>query len=178
MDRKFWRNNMVKNNLNQKYTLAMTEFAAGNIEKSVDLLTEILNQDSVHKLALISRGSAYLKLNEANNALDDFNRAIDVDPDYVRAHHLRGLAHERQGHDKEALADFDRSIELDPEYGSGYYSRATLHAKLGHEDLASQDIEMVAHLTNRNIEEFANDNNIWRSQHLRLESMLGNEFER
>ncbi len=28
---------------------------------------------------------------------------------------------------------------------------------------------MVTHLTNVNIESFANENNIWRSQHLKLE---------
>jgi hypothetical protein len=34
---------------------------------------------------------------------------------------------------------------------------------------ATEDIEMVTHLTNVNIETFARENNIWRSQHLKLE---------
>ena len=46
------------------------------------------------------------------------------------------------------------------------------------EDLAVEDIEMIQHLTNKNIETFANDNNVWRSQHLRLESMLESELQR
>jgi Tfp pilus assembly protein PilF len=169
---------MNNNDLNDAYTEAMTEFAAGNIEKSVYLLTNIIENDASHKLAFISRGSAFLKLSDSKKALSDFNRAIEIDPAYARAHHLRGLANEQLGNNEDALSDFDHSIELNPEYGSGYYSRATLRAKLGHEDLASEDIQMVAHLTNRNIEEFANDNNVWRSQHLRLESMLENELNR
>jgi len=49
---------------------------------------------------------------------------------------------------------------------------------MGHEDLAMEDIAMVQYLTNKNIETFANDNNIWRSQHIRLESMMESELGR
>ena len=59
-----------------------------------------------------------------------------------------------------------------------YHSRAILHTKMGNEDLAMEDIEMVQHLTNKNIETFANENNVWRSQHLRLESIMESELGR
>jgi hypothetical protein len=50
---------------------------------------------------------------------------------------------------------------------------------MGHTDLASEDIEMVTHLTNKEIETFANENNVWRSQHLRLEEMeVADVFDR
>ena len=62
-----------------------------------------------------------------------------------------------------------RVIDLDPEYGAAYYSRANLHFNMGNEDRAMEDVEMVTHLTNVNIETFANEKNIWRSQHLKLE---------
>lgn len=41
------------------------------------------------------------------------------------------------------------------------------------------EMEMVARLTEKNIETFANENNVWRSRHLRLEAegILG-EIER
>ena len=117
-------------------------------------------------------------MNRLEEALDDFNRAIGIDPDYARAFHLRGLVAEKQGADARALEDFSRAIDIDPEYGAAYHSRATLHTKMGHEDLAVEDIAMVQHLTNKNIETVANENNIWRSQHLRLESMMESELGR
>jgi hypothetical protein len=49
---------------------------------------------------------------------------------------------------------------------------------MGNEDLAVEDIMMIQHLTNLNVETFANDNNIWRSQQMRLESTLETELER
>ena len=84
---------------------------------------------------------------------------------------LRGLVFEKTGDDPGALGAFNRAVDLDPEYGAAYYSRATLHTKMGREDLAAEDMQMVTHLTNVNIETFANENNIWRSHQLRLEEM-------
>jgi hypothetical protein len=46
-----------------------------------------------------------------------------------------------------------------------------LHTKLGDADRAAADMKMVTHLTEVNIEIFANENNIWRSQQLRIECM-------
>ncbi|UCE51905.1 MAG: tetratricopeptide repeat protein [Desulfobacterales bacterium] len=113
-----------------------------------------------------------------DEALADFSHAIDLDPGYARAFHLRGLVKDKQGNPKSALKDFNQAIELDPEYGAAYYSRATLHSKMKHEDLALEDIEMVQHLTNKNIETFANENNVWRLQHLKLESIMESELTR
>ena len=46
------------------------------------------------------------------------------------------------------------------------------------EEEAMGDIEMVQHLTNKNIEIFANENNVWRSRQLKLESIMESELER
>ncbi len=72
-----------------------------------------------------------------------------------------------------------QAIELNPEYGAAYHSRANLHAKLGEEILATEDIKTATALTEVNIEAFANDNNIWRSQHMKLEEMgVADTFDR
>jgi tetratricopeptide (TPR) repeat protein len=154
------------------------ELINNNFEKSIQCFTEVLQLDPDYKLALVSRGSAFLKIDNIDEAIKDFDRAIDVDPDYARAYHLRGIAKEKNGKDESALVDISQAIDLDPEYGAAYHSRATLHTKMGNEDLAMEDIEMVQHLTNKNIETFANENNVWRSQHLRLESVMESELGR
>jgi len=160
------------------YRDGMYEFLNNSFDKSVAILSEAIALDPERKLTFVSRGSAYLRLDNLDLALEDFNRAIDLDPGYARAYHLRGLVRERQGDDDAALKDFNRAIEINPEYGAAYQSRATLRTKMGLENDALEDIAMVQHLTNKNIETFANENNVWRSQHLRLESILENELGR
>ena len=162
---------------NDHYINGMFEFLRDNFGKSIELLTQAIEEDNDHKLAYMSRGSAYLRLERLDDAIADFDHAIHLNPDFPRSYHLRGLAKEKQGTFVEAIADFSKAIELDPEYAAAYYSRATLHSKMGNEDLAVDDIQMVQHLTNANIETFANENNVWRSQHMRLEAIAENEMQ-
>ncbi len=149
----------------------MIEFAKDNIDKSIELFTRAIDLNAESRLAYTARGSAYMKMGRDDDALKDFDKAIEIDPDSSRAYHLRGLLREKRGQNDSALSDFNKAIDLNPEYGAAFYSRATLLTKLGREEEAVQDMQMVTHLTNKNIETFANENNLWRSQHLRMEAM-------
>jgi len=160
------------------FTNAMSNLMKNKLGMSIDLLNEILNADPADRLATLARGSVYLKMNQPNRAISDFNRVLELDPKHAKAHHLRGLAQEMTGSDDQALKDFDRAIDIDPEYGAAFYSRATLLTKMGQEDAAADDMQMVAHLTNLNIENFANENNVWRSRQLQVEEMLETEMQR
>jgi Tfp pilus assembly protein PilF len=163
---------------NDLFANAMSNFMKDKFGISIDLLNEILDVDSEDKLALLARGSVYLKMGNAKNAIDDFSRTIEMDPNHAKAYHLRGLAREKMGDNDKALNDFDRAIDIDPEYIAAYYSRATLLTKTGQEDSAAEDMKMVAHLTNVNVESFANENNLWRSRHLQMEGILQSEMNR
>ena len=165
-------------NVKELYSYGMYEFLNNNYDKSIEILTRALEMDPERKLTLASRGAAYLRVERLDEAFADFNKAIELDAKYARAYHLRGLVEEKRENHELALKDFDRAIELNPEYGSAYQSRATLHTLMGNEDRAVEDIAMVQHLTNKNIETYANENNVWRSQQLRVESMTETELTR
>lgn len=159
----------------QKFDEAMVDFVSQNYTKSIDLLSEAIAFDPKFKLAIKSRGAAHLRLGNIQDALSDFNRVLDLQPNNARTFHLRGLAHEKAGDYKKAISDLDKAIEINPEYGAAYHSRANLNSKLGKTDQAAEDIEMVTHLSEVNIETFANDNNVWRSRHLHLESIYNDD---
>ena len=168
-----------KDKARQLFKKGMAEFLDQNYGNSIETLSRAIELDPNHKLALLSRGTGYMKMDRAQDAKADFGRVIEIDPDYARAYHLRGLVHESAGDPHGALHHFNRAIELNPDYGAAYYSRANLHAKLGEEILATEDIKTATTLTEVNIEEFANDNNIWRSQHMKLEEMgVADTFDR
>ena len=170
---------MDKSNRNKElFTDAMSKLMKNKLGMSLDLLNEILNADPDDRLAILARGSVYLKMNQPDHAISDFSRILELDPKHAKAHHLRGLAREITGSNDEALRDFDQAIQIDPEYGAAYYSRASLRSKLGQEDLAAEDMKMVAHLTNLNIESFANENNVWRSRQLQMEDIFETELPR
>ena len=163
---------------NETLTQAMQALIDHNYGTGIELFSKIIDEQPENHMAIMSRGTAYLRTDDIGSALEDFNRVIELDPDNARARHMRALTYEKMGNNPAALDDINRAIDLNPEYGVAYFSRATLNTKMGRTDEATNDIQMVAHLTNRNIEEFANENNVWRSQHLRLESMMESELNR
>ena len=160
----------------EKFEEGMADFASQNYVRSIERLSEAIKIKPDFSLALKSRGAAFLRLDKFQDAISDFTKVVEMDPENARAFHLRGLAFEKFGENDKALDDFNRAIALNPSYGAAYHSRAILHTKMGHTDMATEDIQMVAQLTEINIEAFSNDNNVWRSQQLRLESMYNDNI--
>jgi tetratricopeptide (TPR) repeat protein len=169
---------MTAHTTSNLFEQAMSAFVKSDYDNSLGLLDQVIERDPGHKLALTTRGVAELKMNRPDAAIESFNRNIEIDPTYARAYHMRGLALASKGDSRAALDDFAKAIELNPEYGAAYHSRATLYAKLGENELATGDIQTVVHLTNVNVEAFANENNVWRSSQLRVEDMLESELNR
>ena len=170
----------MTNNRNAKelFSEGMSEFVNNHLDESVRLLTTAIERDPEFKLALIGRGSAYLKLERLKEAHADFSRAVEIDDQYARAFHLRGLVREKLGQDAAAIEDFDRAVALDPDYGAAYYSRGALHAKMSNEDAAIADMQMATHLGSVNLEKYMNTANVWQNQHMRVEEAIETELAR
>jgi tetratricopeptide (TPR) repeat protein len=146
-------------------------FVGDHISDAIEAFTRVIDQDPRHRLAYSSRGVAYLRMERVRDALKDFDQAVALSPGHAKSYHLRGLAHEKLGEIDQAVRDFDEAIRLDPAYGAAYYSRSTLLSLMGNVDQAFEYLQMYTSLTQKNLEEFMNDNNIWQSRQLHLEEM-------
>jgi len=58
--------------------------------------------------ALTNRGFGYRQTHQRERALNDFNRAIDLDADYLPAYCARGNLYHELGEITQAIQDFDR----------------------------------------------------------------------
>ena len=74
---------------------------------------------------------AYFKKEEVDLAIEDFDKAIDLHPNYAETYYYRGLAYDTKGDYDFAIEDFTKAIELNPDEAIFYYSRgvARLHLK-------------------------------------------------
>lgn len=162
---------MNDNNMNVWFEKGMTAFVNNDFEDAVKKFSLVIEADRDFRLAFVSRGAAYLLLERVRDAIDDFTRAIDIDPNHAKPYHLRGLAHERNGHPEQALEDMNRAIEVDPQYGAAYLSRSALFSRMGKNEESFEDIQTYTAITEKNLQTFAHENNIWQSRQFRLEEM-------
>ncbi len=78
-----------------------------------------------------NRGVTYDNLKQAEQALADYNRAIELDPQSAKAYLNRGTTYSDLGQAEQALADYNRAIELDPQDATAYFNLGALFANNG-----------------------------------------------
>ena len=74
---------------------------------------------------LNNRGNALRGAGRLQDAMDSYERAIEVAPDYAEAHSNRGNVLQALKRVPEALACYDRALELSPDYADAHCNRGT-----------------------------------------------------
>jgi len=118
---------------------AEASYKAGDYEGAVAALTHAIDLRPDDVNALTSRGSVFCYgLSRLKEAIADYTKAVQLDPDYGHAYSLRATVRCRTGQLEEALADASRSIQLsteDPDLvmvrAGRHYARADVLALLG-----------------------------------------------
>jgi tetratricopeptide (TPR) repeat protein len=75
------------------------------------------------------RGLQYFRQADIVNAVSDFNKTIQLDPNDHDAYFCRGLAYGEQGKYSEAVVDFSTAIRLYPKFARAYCNRALAYLK-------------------------------------------------
>lgn len=72
--------------------------------------------DCTHQVSLPSslQGQAYRQWGKPVEALTMLNRALEYDPTYAHALHVRGMLHFGLGEHAKALVDLDKAAKLEP----------------------------------------------------------------
>jgi tetratricopeptide (TPR) repeat protein len=91
-------------------------------------------------------GNTYHGLGNYQQALEDFDRAIELDPTFAEAYWGRGKTYRELGNNPQAIKDFDRAIELEPKFSETYWDRGKIYNELGNHQQAIEDWKMAAKL--------------------------------
>lgn len=94
-------------------------FADGQYEKARQGYRELLEQDPNDLDARRGLARTLMEMERYDEALAQFNRAIDADPDFGATYANRAILYDRTGRYRKALTDYRRAIELDPELDEG-----------------------------------------------------------
>ena len=74
-------------------------------------------------------------------AMEDYTRALALEPDHAWTHQLRGSAYHEQGKLEEALADYDKATEADPNLTYAWIHRARVWLEMRQPQRAILDLK-------------------------------------
>ncbi len=130
---------------------AASALVRGNVDQAITLYNEALEDKTLpndrRATILNDRGVALARRQQHKDAIEDFNRAIQLYPEYAAVYNNRGSLLLGLGVVREAVKDFDRAIVLAPGYAAAYSNRAGAYIKLGQVDRAIADYSRSIALT-------------------------------
>jgi tetratricopeptide (TPR) repeat protein len=107
----------------------------------VTLWTDVIHKSSYPVRAYNSLGTVYLERGDLEKAMNDFNTALRLKPDFVPAYVNRGLVYLQKGEKDRALEDFNTALSIDPTYAPAYYDRGSIYYKQGDLKNAKADFD-------------------------------------
>jgi tetratricopeptide (TPR) repeat protein len=143
-DRKFKRNievvdkgEWVTNIHSQQWRAIPQE----SIEKGVYLKN--ISKKGVIGIQLLIRGKTYLDNGDFNSAIQDYNKALEINPNYAEAHHGLGRAYEEKREFDSAIAEYNKVLEINPNSADIYLNRGNVYEKKGDFDAAIAEYNKV-----------------------------------
>jgi tetratricopeptide (TPR) repeat protein len=81
--------------------------------KALKCFSNVLEKLPEDKTVYIARGLVYQDMGNHQFAVNDFNSAINLDPNFAEAYYRRGVSKLKSRRYHEAIEDFRKSLELD-----------------------------------------------------------------
>ncbi len=111
-------------------------YGLGKYKEALEAYAQVLAQVPNDEGTLLNRAHCYADMQQYELALQDLNRALELDPDWAWAFHLRGVVYEQMGKFDKALRDYDQAIHFDPKYAPSAQGRERVLKKRGPRGLA------------------------------------------
>ena len=119
-----------------------------------------------------------------NEALNAYNKAIDLNPNDASAYYNRGLAYDNLDKDDLAIADYEKAIELNPKYGDAFNNLAKTYGRRGYYKQAILFYDRVIELNPKDADAYYNRGKAYErlgdsrfaNQDLKIAAKLGNIF--
>lgn len=123
--------------------------ALGDFTKAIGLSTD----PETKSRNFYNRGIAYKTAGGLDQALEDFSKAIELDPSFAGAYNNRGGVLRRLGRFSLAIEDYKRSIEIDPS-APAYYNLGLVYAEIKETELARSNVQKAAGMGLKEAQEF------------------------
>ena len=122
----------------------------GNYDEAIEFYSLAIDAGDLPDKSLAyvfnNRGASYRNLSQYNRAIEDYDAAIRLNPDYATAFYNRGIAYDLKGFHGLAIDDFDTAIRLNPDLPDAYNQRGLAYSRDGRYDIAIQNFSEAIRL--------------------------------
>ena len=102
-----------------EYHAANKFFEDGAYERALNSYDNALQLNSSNIHALRGKARSLMQLGKENEALDAFNEAIAIEPEFGGTYANRGILFDRMGEYELALQDYQTALKIDPDIAEG-----------------------------------------------------------
>jgi tetratricopeptide (TPR) repeat protein len=94
----------------------------------------------------VNDGIANSQKGRYDQALQDFNQALQLKPKDPALITFRGITYYAKGNNAKAIEDFDAALAIDPKFGRAYYQRGMVYDNMEKYDKAVADLKTAKRL--------------------------------
>ncbi|CDR09784.1 tetratricopeptide repeat protein [Streptomyces iranensis] len=138
-------------NRGQQILTALEDTSAPGVAALTLLIRQDILDTDGRALAHTLRGRDHRNAGRYEQALNDYNAALALDPIRKRVRFGRGATYRLMGRYDDALTDFNRAIELDPDYAVALVRRGQTYRVMGRYGDALTDLDRAMELESNNL---------------------------
>jgi serine/threonine protein kinase len=114
------------------------------------------------------RGLAHVSMRNYEQAVIDYTRAIELDPNYVEPYHNRSIVHLLMDNYGQALLDCNKAVDLAPDFIPAYINRGITYTGLRNYDFAIEDYNKALELSPKSAFAYYNraNSHLWMGNYL------------
>lgn len=135
--------------MTKKLEQAVELLKSGDFNRALSQLNALIAEGSEDPDVYSYRGVVLLNLNRKPEALKDFDKAVDLQPDYSYRYASRAFARDAMGDIPGAIADYEKAIELDPEDAIAHNNLGLLIEKSGNQNAAKKHFDSADKLAEK-----------------------------
>lgn len=137
---------------NKRFDAALALLEERRFAEAVDAFSQLVASCPELTGAYGNRGLAYLNLGRDEEARNDFETVLQLDPEDAMGHSMLAELSRFRGSGEETLRHAVEALELDPDEPQANFIRGWLFARAGQYDMAVEDLERFVEVSGGNDE--------------------------
>lgn len=151
---------------------SVTTYARCGVWKNdLTLWNDVIGQYQNIAFAYLNRGVVFKNENRNDEAISDFNKAIELQTGYADAYNNRGVVYMNEKRNNEALSDYNKAITLKPGYAGAYYNRGVLFMNEKRNAEALSDFNKAIELKPGYADAYNNRGNVFKNEKRNAEAL-------